>query len=118
MVSRQYRRGAVVKGPDLVGRGSHRPWVCVTGGAQPFASEEALWVAVSTTPRSEAVELRRSDFETGALPKRSFANPWTVVTIKHADMSGTEGRLADAVTDEISNQAAAYLSPDSVSGRS
>jgi hypothetical protein len=116
-MSSYYSEGEVVKGPDVVGGSRYRPWVCVSGGTHPFDNEEGLWVVVSTTQRQEAIELQASDFTRGGLPKRSFANPWTITTIKYAEMDIVEGVLTDAVADEITKQGAAYLSPDSFSNR-
>jgi len=100
-----YRRGAVVKAPDPFGAGSHRPYVHVTDPSHPFDGEEGLFVAVTTTERSAAVELADDDFVSGGLPRRSNVSPWVVTTFKHADVAGREGRLAVGVVDA----AAGYL---------
>jgi len=36
-------------------------------------------------------------------------NPWTVVSIRHADIQTKEARLVDATTEEIAQAAADYL---------
>lgn len=63
----------------------------------PFESEEGLWVAVTTTSRSQAVPLGSDDFRSGELLKTSYANPWNLTTIKTADMGPVEGRLEEGV---------------------
>lgn len=105
----QYRRGAVVKGPDLFGPSEHRPYVCLSDESHPFLSEEGLYAAVTTTRREEAIPLAEDDFATGSLPRKSFASPWTIVTMKHADVAEKEGRLEADTTDEIAEAAAGFM---------
>lgn len=104
-----YTRGEVVKGPDLFGSSSFRPWVSVSTEAHPFESQEGLWVAVTTTGRSEAIPLGGDDFVSGGLPKTSYASPWNVTTIKTADVGTVEGILEERVVDRIAEQAAVYM---------
>jgi len=81
-----YERGAVVKGPDLFADYDYRPYICLSNDTHPFSSEEALYVAVTTTHRAAAVPLAEDDFAVGGLPRESYVNPWTIVSIRHADM--------------------------------
>jgi mRNA-degrading endonuclease toxin of MazEF toxin-antitoxin module len=104
-----YERGAVVKGPDLFADYDYRPYICLSNDTHPFSSEEALYVAVTTTHRAAAVPLAEDDFAVGGLPRESYVNPWTIVSIRHADMQGETGRLTDATTERIAQEAAGYL---------
>jgi len=104
-----YERGIVVKGPDLFADYDFRPYVCVSDETHPFSDEEALYVAVTTTERDAAIALADTDFATGGLPRASYVNPWTVVSIRHADIDQQEGRLIDTTTEEIATEAAGYL---------
>lgn len=105
----RYERGDVVKGPDVFGPYEHRPYVCLTDDRHPFSDEEALHAAVTTTERSMAVPLADGDFETGGLPRESYVNPWTVTSLRHADIAGTEGRLTDDTVETILNEVGTYL---------
>lgn len=109
MTGHGYPRGAVVKGPDLPGPHEHRPYVCLSTDSPPFRDEEAVYTVVTTTRRSEAIRLGVDDFATGSLPRESYVNPWILVTIKHADIRGTEGRLGEEIVDTIARDAAAHL---------
>jgi len=109
MTERQYTRGAVVKGPDLLGPHSHRPYVCLSTASPPFRDEEAVYTAVTTTRRSEAIPLTDDDFRSGSLPRESYVNPWVLVTIKHADVRETEGHLSEPTVDTIAREAASHL---------
>lgn len=90
-----YVRGAVVKGPDLFADHEYRPYVRVSDDSYPFYDGEALYAAVTTTSRPEAVLLDDMAFESGGLPHESYANPWTIVSTQHADIDRREGRLTE-----------------------
>ena len=109
MTERYYSRGAVVKGPDLLGPHGHRPYVCLSTDSPPFRDEEAVYTAVTTTRRSVAVPLTDTDFVSGSLPQESYVNPWILVTIKHADIDGIEGQLLEDTVDTIAEEAADYI---------
>lgn len=104
-----FERGAVVKGPDLLADHDSRPYVCLSDRTHPFHDEEALYAAATTTRRAVAIPLTDDDFVSGGLPRESYVNPWTVVTIRHADMEREEGRLVEATTEKIATEAAGYL---------
>ncbi|TQQ83528.1 hypothetical protein EGH24_01685 [Halonotius terrestris] len=104
-----YERGTVVKGPDLFADYDYRPYVCLSDDSHPFSDEEALYVAITTTSRDAAIPLTDEDFAAGGLPRESYVNPWTVVSIRHADITAEEGRLVAAATEEIASEAAGYL---------
>lgn len=103
-----YPRGTVVKGPDLFGPHDYRPYLKLSDGSHPFSDEEGLYATITTTERAAAVRLDEADFETGGLPVESYVNPWTITSVRHADIVGEEGRLSDWRTDEIANAAASY----------
>lgn len=109
MTAHRYTRGAVVKGPDLLGPHEYRPYVCLSTDSPPFRDEEAVYAAVTTTRRSAAVPLTDTDFDSGSLPHKSYVNPWTLVTIKHADIDGIEGQLVAESVDKISREAAEHI---------
>ena len=109
MTDQSYSRGAVVKGPDLLGPHKHRPYVCLSTADPPFRNEEAVYAGVTTTRRSEAIPLAETDFTSGGLPRESYVNPWILVTIKHADIQVSEGQLAKDIVDTIAREAAAHI---------
>lgn len=109
MTDRQYARGTVVKGPDLLGPHSYRPYVCLSTDAPPFRNEEAVYAVVTTTHRSDAIPLTETDFTTGGLPRQSYVSPWVLVTIKHADIHEQEGQLTEDTIETIAREAAVYI---------
>ncbi|WP_193308603.1 hypothetical protein [Halorubrum halophilum] len=104
-----YSRGIVVKGPDLLAEHSYRPYVCLSDDSHPFSEEEALYAAVTTTRRGVSVPLGDSDFVSGGLPRESYVNPWTIVSIRHSDIQQEEGRLDEQTVSKIAGDAAGYL---------
>ena len=106
MTDQQVARGSAVKGPDLLGPHDYRPYVCLSTGNPPFRDKEAVHAAVTTTPRSAAIPLAETDFTSGGLPRESYVNPWVLVTIKHADIQGIEGHLAEDTVEQIARKAA------------
>lgn len=104
-----YPRGAVVKGPDLFADHDFRPYLCLSDETHPFHDEEALYATVTTTRRSAAIPLTEDDFATGGLTRESYVNPWTIATIRHADMHEEEGRLVTETVETIAGDAAGYL---------
>jgi mRNA-degrading endonuclease toxin of MazEF toxin-antitoxin module len=99
----------VVKGPDLFADYDYRPYVCLSDDTHPFSDEEALYAAVTTTRRAVAIPLTDDDFMTGGLPRESYVNPWTIATIRHADIQHEEGRLVDATIETIAEESAGYI---------
>jgi len=104
-----YERGTVVKGPDLFADYDYRPSVCLSDTSHPFSDEEALYAAITTTRRDAAIPLTDEDFAAGGLPRESYVNPWTVVSIRHADIDRAEGSLTDETIEHIASEAAGYL---------
>lgn len=104
-----YTRGMVVKGPDLLAEYDYRPYVCLSDESHPFSEEEALYAAVTTTRRAVAIPLGDDDFESGGLPRQSYVNPWTIVSIRHSDIQQEEGRLDEETVSKIVGDAAGYL---------
>lgn len=106
-----YSRGDVVTAPDPFGR-HRRPFVALSDDDHPFANEEAIYVAITTTARSDAIPITAADFLSGGLPiDPSYASPWVLVTLKHADVLDQEGTLSIPTTDRIAGNAAHYINP-------
>ena len=108
-MSISYTRGMVVKGPDLLAEHNYRPYVCLSDDSHPFSEEEALYAAVTTTRRAVAIPLADDDFVSGGLPRESYVNPWTIVSIRHSDIQQEEGRLDEETVTKIAGDAAGYL---------
>lgn len=104
-----YTRGSIVKGPDLFTKYDFRPFVCLSDDTHPFSEEEGLYAAVTTTRRAEAIPLTENDFKHGGLPRESYVNPWTIVSVRHADIDRQLTQLIPETTEQIARAAAGYL---------
>lgn len=104
-----YTRGDVVRGPDVLGTSPRRPWLCVSDEIHPFSNEEAIYAMVTSVPHQPAIGLEEADFESGGLPRQSFAAPYALTTIKHEDMGPVDGVLTASKTEEICESAGRYL---------
>ncbi|MFB6216730.1 MAG: type II toxin-antitoxin system PemK/MazF family toxin [Candidatus Aenigmatarchaeota archaeon] len=76
------KQGDVILGPDFIGGNKRRPFVVINNEEHPFSEEECLVVLITTTERDEAIPLPAEKFESGKLPKESYASPWTITTLK------------------------------------
>jgi mRNA interferase MazF len=101
-----------VRGPDLFGESSYRPYICLSDNSPPFRDEEAVYTPLATTPRSVAIPLADEDFVSGGLPKQSYVNPWNLVTVRHTDMVEKEAHLTADTTETIAARVAAHLGVD------
>jgi mRNA interferase MazF len=45
----------------------------------------------------------------GGVPRESYVNPWTIVSIRHADVQGELGHLDEETTDRVAREAASYM---------
>lgn len=102
-------QGDVVIGPDFIGGNKRRPFVVISNDNHPFSEEECLVVLVTTTEREEGVALDEERFESGKLPKESYASPWTVTTLKTDVVQKKVGELEPATVEKISEQVTTYI---------
>ncbi|WP_154019048.1 beta/alpha barrel domain-containing protein [Halococcus agarilyticus] len=76
----------------------------------PFAERQFAGVALSTTPREEAITISPDDWTAGGLPKQSYAYPWLLVTRDRVDIAAVYGRLRSSVVDTVLDRLIDYLS--------
>lgn len=67
---------------------------------------------VTTTGRERAVALTSKTWAEGGAPKRSWALPWYVLTVKHATITDRLGRLTPKTTDRIATALARLIGVD------
>lgn len=108
MAERPFSRGHVVWHDGLF-RDAGRPWIVLSDHRHPFHGEEYLVAGVTTTERDGAIPLPDGAWAVGGLPRRSFASPWFLSTLKHARIDRGVGALTDGAVGEIVAEAARYL---------
>ena len=102
-------QGDVVIGPDFIGGSHKRPFIVVNNENHPFHKEECLVVLVTTTKREEAIELHDEKFKHGSLPKKSYASPWTITTIKNSVIKSKVGELEEEILGKIEQDIETYI---------
>ena len=102
-------RGEVIVGPDFIGGNNRRPFVVISNEDHPFSSEECLVVLITTTEREEAISLPEEKFENGELPKKSYASPWTITTLKNNAVQEKLGKLNSDTMRKISDRVMTYI---------
>jgi mRNA-degrading endonuclease toxin of MazEF toxin-antitoxin module len=77
-----YSQGAIVVAEDPFGNSPKRPYLILSNDQVPFHGQEYVAAVITTTTRTEAVELTDDRFERGRLPRTSSVSPWSVLTLK------------------------------------
>lgn len=105
-----YNRGDVIWGPEPFKPAvKPRPWVIISNENHPFHGEEYLAVTLTTTKRPEALEIIESHWIEGSAPRKSYAAPWVVITIKHKDIKEKIGKLDLDFLDKIIKNLESYI---------
>ena len=98
MTEQPYTRGTVVKGPDLLGPHDYRPYVCPSTEDPPFRDEEAVYAVVTTTRRSAAIPLARTEFSS------CCGNRFISLCQRRLRMGTKQVRLDEDVYARIANE--------------
>ncbi|WP_435194438.1 hypothetical protein [Natronomonas sp. EA1] len=109
-VSSSYRAGDVFWAPDPFRTGSNpRLWLVLAAERLPYPGEEYVCAALTTSDLPANHELGDA-WVSGRNPaKTSYCSPWVLGTIKHRAVSGPQGRVTDAFTGRMREQARAFL---------
>ena len=81
-----------------------RPYVVLSDEHHPFYGEEYLVAGVTTTERDGAIELTPNMWAEGGAPKRSWASPWYILTLKHETVTDRLGRITTETTNQIAQE--------------
>lgn len=111
------RRGDVVwvadpfdfKSTDEANTDTDHPYVVISTDSHPFQGTEYLAMLITTTEREQAVAIPADRWVFGQLSQPSWISPWTVVTLKDADLDGYQGALTSHVVDEAVKQLPQYV---------
>lgn len=101
-----FQRGDVVWHKAPFKQDKKRPFVVVSDDSRPFHGEEYTVVALTTSPKEEAIPLTSSDWLFGEMDDQSHASPWFAFTIKHSRIAAPQGSLTENATERIAEAAA------------
>ena len=105
-----FRRGDVVWHPAPFKRApKERPFLILSDASHPFHGDEYTVVGLTRTNRPSAIELSRAAWHVGDPGGNSYASPWYVFTIKHADVLRPKGALVSATTNRIAGAVASII---------
>lgn len=104
-----YSQGAIVIADDPFGNNPKRPYLILSNEDVPFHGQEYVVAVITTTARSEAVELTNNRFERGQLPRRSYVSPWSVLTLKDWMITKQPAEATDTTVEEVRQELDTYL---------
>lgn len=105
-----YRKGDVFWAPDPFRHGSDpRLWLVLAGEGLPYAGEEYICVALTTSDLPANYEVGEA-WVTGQNPRKtSYCSPWVVGTVKHRAVANPQGEIATRFADEMRDECKRYL---------
>ena len=104
-----YPQGAIVIAEDPFGNNPKRPYLVLSNDHVPFYSQEYVAVVITTTARTEAIELTDNRFEMGRLPRTSYVFPWSVLTLKDWMITKQPAKATNATVDDVRQEMETYL---------
>jgi len=106
-----YSQGAIVIAEDPFGNTPKRPYLILSNDHVPFYGEGYIAAVITTTARTEAVELIKNKFKRGRLPRTSYVSPWSVLTLKDWMITKQPAEATDATVDAVRQELDTYLQP-------
>ena len=104
-----FPQGAIVIADDPFGNAPKRPYLILSNDHLPFYGQEYVAVGITTTARTEAIELTTNRLETGHLPRTSYVSPWSVLTLKDWMITTQPAKATDATVDTVRQELETYL---------
>lgn len=104
-----YSQGAIVVAEDPFGNTPKRPYLVVSNTEHPFHGDEYIAAGITTTARSEALELTAERFEYGRLPRTSYVSPWAIVTLKDWMITKQPAEATGATVGDVRRELQRYL---------
>jgi len=104
-----YSQGAIVIADDPFGNNPKRPYLVLSNDHVPFHGQEYVAAVITTTARTEAVELTADRLERGRLPRTSYVSPWSVLTLKDWMITKQPAEASDATVDAVRQELDTYL---------
>lgn len=94
---------------DPLGNNPKRPYLLLSNDRVPFHGREYIAAVITTTARTEAIELTTNRIKRGRLPRTSYVSPWSVLTLKDWMTTKQPAEVTDATVDAVCQELNAYL---------
>jgi len=104
-----YSQGAIVVAADPFGNNPKRPYLILSNDRVPFHGQEYVVAVITTTARTEAVELTDERYERGRLPRTSYVSPWSILTLKNWMITKQPAAATGVTVDEVCHELDTYL---------
>ncbi len=107
-------RGDVVWGDDPFKHDPDpgRPWLVLNSDGHPFADEQSIAVALSTSGHVDALPIPDDRWLDGGTPRRSYVLPWSLHSPQSRYVEFRQGRLDERFVSEVSRRSTSYIDPD------
>lgn len=112
MTDGRFAVGDVVWAPDPYTDGGPRPWLVLAADALPFAGEEYVCAALTTTDHRENLAVGDAWAAGGHPARRSFCSPWLLATVKHDAIRNPQGRVSTGFVERVVDRSVAYLTAE------
>jgi mRNA-degrading endonuclease toxin of MazEF toxin-antitoxin module len=107
-----YAQGSIVLVENPYADGL-RPVMIVSNDERPYQGKQYTVAIVTTTERSEAVQLAGDDLTEGSLnADPSFVNPWSVHEFEHVEIDRRVAQASDDVIRAVGGGVARYVEPN------
>jgi mRNA-degrading endonuclease toxin of MazEF toxin-antitoxin module len=88
-----------------------RPWLVVSTGGHPFADEQSMVVALSTSGHDAALLISDEAWREGKTPRRSYVLPWAVHSVRNERIEERLGVLEQSFVDSVVTELRQYIEP-------
>lgn len=86
-----------------------RPWLVVNNDRHPFADEQYVAVALTTSGYDDTLTVPEEAWVEGGTPTRSHVVPWAVHSPDHADVERRQGRLDGTFVERVIDALLTYV---------
>lgn len=110
MTDAGFQDGEVVWAPDPYSGGSNpRLWLILATGSLPYAGEEYLCAALTTSDLPDNFEVGDAWIRGRDRRKTSYCSPWVLVTVKHRAIDNPQGAVTPQFLDQVRDASKRYI---------
>lgn len=107
-----YGRGDVVRSVDpfKLGEAAERYWLILSDDDHPFADEQYIAVAITTSPHEPGLSIPHEAWEDDGLPRTSYVSPWALHSPRVEDITDRVAMLSSDFCESVLEASREYLS--------
>lgn len=107
-----YIRGDVVRSVDpfKIGEAAERYWLILSDENHPFADEQSIAVAITTSPHDAGLSIPDDAWVEGELPRTSYVSPWALHSPRVEDITDRVGEFTSEFCESVLGASREYLS--------